>query len=554
MASALLRVPELHVPDYPTSRAARLRPGWLAAAMLAVLLSGCSSLYLHNPEREAVTEKAKQQLSGVDLLSLTDQQIATLANYAQREDEAVVEYGLRARDQRLLSMFRPDLADKDSLVAYTASGNSLRVKPEWVRKELTDATDRRLADLICGSQPCDYQLVDVLAFSAPTNPKASEDMMQFTILETARLRYRAALKDAGRTDEAAGVKSCTQLTDDEVATWIRQHPNDADFSALFLAGEFLKSAEAEFYVTCANYQETARVDRAMISKVLKGGALQQTLQEVESTKLEVAAFKIQEAELAAAAQELEQSIQESETGRIGAATDKIEGLLKNVQEGADGVGLEKLADILDSLIRGEVDAAAGEAAGTASDNPDDAKLASLTAVSRLLKSSAAAAETFAGQNPIERLNSLLILRAGLQQKIDESRLYRGRLESMLLIAEAKKSAMESELYQLARARATLDNFPEGATLPTDEPLQQALSAYTVSWNRGRIPLYLASFKEAQVERTYAVKLYQATAKNYKALLEPAFAALEAYAKGGITPGDLAKVLAVTLFLVKFATL
>jgi hypothetical protein len=292
----------------------------------------------------------------------------------------------------------------------------------------------------------------------------------------------------------------------------------------------------------------------MFANALKGGEFKTALVDLAKQKEAIKQVKAQEAELSVAMQELADAIGAAQTDKIGAAADKVAGILEKVGDGAEGLGLERLSDIVDALIQSEAASAADEAAGTGSGEPDDAKLESLRALSKVLSNSAAAAATIAGKNPIERLNSLLILRAGLQQKIDETRLYRGLLESRLRIAEAKASAMEAEVYQLSRTKAILERVPAGSALANDDTLKQALSAYTVSWNRGRIPQYLASFKEAQVERAYSVKLYEATAKNYQALLEPAFAALEAYAKGGITPEDLAKVLAVTLFLAKFATL
>jgi hypothetical protein len=535
----------------PRSNPAILK--WLAPVSLAVVLAGCNTLYLHNPEREALVDKAKQQLSGVDLLSLTEQQTTILADYATHEDAAVVEYGAQARDQNLLAMLRPDLADPDSGKEYVANNGSLQINHSKVRLHLSDATNDRLGRLICGSSTCQFVLRDVLTFSAPTNPRASEDEEQLVILSVARAKYASALKEADKATEASQVKSCLDLAEGEVTKWVATHP-DANVIELLGQGKKVEGYEADYYQTCSRYQNMKEKDDILLRSMLKGGELDVTLRELSDAKAEIRILKAEEAALAAEMDELAKAIKEAQADHIGEAADRIAGLLKNAKEGAKGLGLEKLSDILDALIQGEVGTAAGDAAGTAEDNPDATKYAALTAMSRLLKSSAGAVETFEGKNPIERLNSLLILRAGLQQKIDEERLYRNKLESDLLIIQGKTAAIVAELYQLARTRAILDYVPENSPLWGDEPLLQALSAYTASWNRGRIPQYLAAFKQAQIERTYSVKLYQATAKNYRAVLEPAFAALESYAKGGITPGDLAKVLAVTLFLAKFATL
>lgn len=536
----------------------RSKWAWLAAA-LACVLAGCNTLYLHNPEREALTDKAKQQLSGVNLVSMIDQQTSSLEEYAGREDAAVVEYGRKARDQRLLSMFRPDLAamsPQEALDAYVSEGDALKIKQEWARRELTASTDRRLRALICAQTDTTIdcpELPAVLAFAAPTNPKASQNETLLNGLKAARNDYASALTLAGRESDAAAVKHCSDVSDEEVADWLLQHPN-TDLQALASEGKMLEVAEVAYYTSCSGYKKILATDRKMFTDALKGGAFKTALEDLAAQKDVINKVKAQEGELNAAMQELADAIGAAQTDKIGAAANKVAGVLEKVGEGAKGLGLERLSDIVDALIQDEATSAADDAAGTGSGQPDDARLASLSALSKVLKNSAAAAATIAGENPIERLNSLLILRAGLQQKIDETRLYRGLLESQLRIAEAKVSAMEAEVYQLARAKAILERVPEGSALANDDTLKQALSAYTVSWDRGRIPQYLASFKEAQVRRVYSVKLYEATAKNYQALLEPAFAALEAYAKGGITPGDLAKVLAVTLFLAKFATL
>jgi hypothetical protein len=106
----------------------------IAAGLTACLLSGCSSVYLHDAGLQTSTGKAHEALAGVTPLKPFDDQLANLEAFAAREDQGVADYWTAVRDTHF-----------DGLLTAGDAG---------LRSEMKFYVDERLAVLL-GSRSVD---------------------------------------------------------------------------------------------------------------------------------------------------------------------------------------------------------------------------------------------------------------------------------------------------------------------------------------------------------------------------------------------------------------
>src|SRR5438270_14059337 len=85
-----------------------MRVGLMIASLPAFLMiGGCAGAYLHRPALEAATTQIKTDFAALPAPAFLAEQKSRLAEYAGKEDRALVEYLVASRDYSLLNVLHP---------------------------------------------------------------------------------------------------------------------------------------------------------------------------------------------------------------------------------------------------------------------------------------------------------------------------------------------------------------------------------------------------------------------------------------------------------------
>lgn len=234
--------------------------------------------------------------------------------------------------------------------------------------------------------------------------------------------------------------------------------------------------------------------------------------------------------------------------------------------------LEGLGDVLDALVKADLQRLAGERTSDplASGNSDCALATAKSPAQGLDPCAVNAAVTFltrtatafrqlTGEGADKRVRSTIVRLAALRREkaLAEIDLKAERAKADILRRQLMAAASEtSNLTAVAIAISPLRGGDGRIAIPTADATfvslaadnhkrfaSFALAAYSQAWKEGRIPLQVLAIRPRWIDHRALLAKDVATAKSSKEIIDQALAAIHAYAQGGIVIKDLLDLLA-----------
>jgi hypothetical protein len=471
-----------------------------AAGMTAcLLLSGCQSVYLHDPERATATADLKTKFGALTAPAFFDAQEKNLTDLAAREDRALADLLVTSRNYRLLNAIAP--------ATTTTPASRARRLQDFVEHDLKASYGM---PTLSAAQ---VQNVTTTPFVAQT---ASEniDFIREGVGDIAKM-----YKDAGGT----------RKTDCE--TVLASPPGDAAdtlYSELRSACRTLYNAnaltggagDAGPPVFC-----TLGATRGTLHEIcLEGAALRNVAsQKKRAAELEAAKKALVEAMKAKSSPEAENIARAEELIKQAEGLSEDE-RLKKILSHVEAVFGEELEGTINQLVA-DADSTIGKAAA-----PISAALKLLGAANELALASNRPASEYA--------SALLIGLAQVRHDINilELDIATRKLDAEIVDREA--AALRRQIYFLAQAQTAL------ASRPRDRARAEAegMTFYVRSLDLGRHPYELLTFRRSQLLRSAALKRARITDADYRRLIQPAIDQIAAYGAGGIKPETIADIL------------
>lgn len=537
-----------------------------AAGLTAcLLLSGCQTVYLHDPELKTSTSKAHDALAGAKPLEPFEVQLGNLEQFAKREDLAAADYWVGVRDKHF--------------TAYLTYGEDDR------KTFLTNYINQRLGKLL-GSQDAatlrtlaTYSRDVTQAAEAKQNYEAQADYFRRTYLarwielnanerdktRPARAAARAAERVAARKEgRPAPAEEGTKRPDLSCKALAQGAPSDTDPDLVEAMTSLRANCDA-----IGDEDETIKSARETLKKA--GGEIGTAAREAvtvdEETKVKLSdAGQAIEAEIKAA----EKFAKNSAEADLADLRRKIRERLheaheaQNTIEGAklgaadELAGWDKANETIDALLRAEIcDAPDGAVEKTVKEEAKCPDVEAPTTTGRsqaawaLLKALAqlqdANAEARRGANWLlaakaivaaERADAALRLKeAKAKSAASGQRLGALIEEAAGLIAARKWLAREGE-----QGRAGFGDCELDITVPGPANEHCAFASYADAWNRGRLPAEMLKYRPIQIDREFGVRRSRAVAEKQYALALAGTATLKEYGEGGITPEMVASLI------------
>jgi hypothetical protein len=171
--------------------------------------------------------------------------------------------------------------------------------------------------------------------------------------------------------------------------------------------------------------------------------------------------------------------------------------------------------------------------GLVSPDLNDPKQREATIASNVLRILQAAQNLQPERRP--NVSGILIDIAAARLRSETARIEAERLKQVAQLTDMKVLALAQELVLLARAEAELSRTD-------DASLDKALRQYGQSWTEFRAPQTVIKVDLENLEYTSWSNRERATAEATFAMLEPALNELNEYGQGGLTSGDIARIL------------
>lgn len=286
-----------------------------------------------------------------------------------------------------------------------------------------------------------------------------------------------------------------------------------------------------------------------------GSMLRGLLASVELARSRRDAMRAQAKVLEAAFQSLEKTIREKPSrSRFEAALAETRAAMEKAPTAARLAGQERLAVLLEDLLKAEIDAANSQAGNATAEAASADEKSAVTLRAEAVLALASGLDTLFGPDarvpPEQRTSALLLALAAQRQAVDMARLAEQREDDRLRIFEVRQAAVIAEVALLAEARRFLDGVksdgPEGVLALTDgrerRHAQAALARYALSWDAGRVPFELGERRSIHLNRLYRISMAEKTAGNWRSLLKPAVDQLVAAGPSGVRPEALADLL------------
>jgi hypothetical protein len=147
------------------------------------------------------------------------------------------------------------------------------------------------------------------------------------------------------------------------------------------------------------------------------------------------------------------------------------------------------------------------------------------------------------QNSRPSVNALLVALAYEQYQVGLNQLMGQTLQKKILIYQEQREALVNEVSHLARARIAANRLKVamGKALP-DLNAATVLTEVNAAWSVGQYRYELAQYADIDLTRRDAVARSRQVASAWTNLLQPGFAELTAYGKGGIDAQTVASFL------------
>ncbi len=147
------------------------------------------------------------------------------------------------------------------------------------------------------------------------------------------------------------------------------------------------------------------------------------------------------------------------------------------------------------------------------------------------------------QNSRPSVNALLVALAYEQYQVGLNQLMGQTLQKKILVYQEQREALIDEVAHLARARIAADklSLPMGDALP-NPGAATVLTEVNAAWSVGQYRYELAEYADIDLTRRDAVARSRQVASAWTNLLQPGFAELTAYGKGGIDAQTVANFL------------
>jgi hypothetical protein len=477
--------------------------------LIAPGASGCAKLYIHDSARERETAAAREQLDQLSLGDTFTRQEQILLAFATDEDAAVADYAAALRDQTLTQLIRPDPLDSSSEAGVTRLLK--QVNGDLRTLHGTDVIDdRMLGDLA------------VLPQRRTLFNQHLERAQQDYVAATAEIQ---TLVPEGDGSYVCGALSPPALASQDEAV-------ENLFRQIGLACRALAREDPinELELTGGRLADLRREQQELVARILAGRAQAKVLTD-----------KIND---------LNDRAKDPAAPDLNSLIQNIKSQIEQAQPLAKLAGAQAINQVLEQLLTIELSDASAASDGGSGDTTS-ATTRRATAFLRLFDATSEAANAFSSEPNIQRVNSLLVALAGVRHELNMAQLEVDRDQDQLRIVEAQIDAVLRQLSELARARlllaASLPQERAFADLRRSDPPQRdravaALAAYATAWNVGEIPYWVLVFRDVQIDRAFAVKQAATTAQDYRTVLQPALAQLEAYGAGGVPPEAIAQAL------------
>ena len=529
------------------SHRSRRRRGAFAALLASQLLvSACSSVYLHDEGLKTSTGKAHEALTGASPLKPFDDQLANLEAFAKREDLAVADYWAAVRDKHFNAALAYDSAERKSAMeeyigirlgqllhpTYASDEGVLRqlallpakmagkMEARQAAEERAASLGRNYLELWAKTQEAERERTGAGAGNRGEAPKKPD------------VGCAAVLKAPPPTFGAVSADLVAALRDrcDDVAK------KDADLAQL--------REQLETWGRGAELGNAAADAEAVDEK----------------TKVKLSDQGEEIAKAIRAAAEWDKT--ERATAKLASLRDDIRRLLRNATGEEAGaatalVGWQKAEETLDALLRAEIcDAPKGVVEKTTYDEAKCEQVEAPTTTGRsqagwaMLKALAqlqdANADTRRGANWVIAAKAIVAA-----EKADAA-LRLSEAKARAAASNQRLEALTTEAVALINARRWLEaNSGEGQLsgfgdceydLPTPRPANEhcAFAFYVEAWNQGRLPAEMLRFRPIQLDREFGVRRSRAIAEKQFALASSGAATLKDYGEGGIMPEAVAQ--------------
>jgi len=501
-----------------------LARGWRLAPVVLVALgvSGCSSLYLYDAKRETATTAFSQDFGKLAFPEVADQQ-AYIRQLAQDETRQVTLTLMASRNARIATFVDPQKGAAPERLQREVEGRLKQILGTWPEGLEADPEARK-------AFVKQLQLMRGRPEAMWVHAVALSDFK--TAFEGLREEYLKSLA----ASHAAAVDTTTGpalLCPDVLAAPV---PALGDLSIY-----------ASMVVACRNLDRETHKNPLAEVTTKPGGFLPDALAAIatdeKAAAVAAANAKAIKADVEAAATPKRDG---TESAQVAKAFANLKADAKDATDVAKALGAKSVADELNKWLALQF--------GTAAASGADAPPADVKRAQTLLDLASAligAGDAAAGRTPEISAGAAQVALAGLQQRLDVAQLEAQHSAAVMQADQDRASALVYEMADLASAELALACGGAGVCAPaapsvraTSRPAlpwpsgpqgATALNAYASSWVAGRIPYEVAGYHVIQADRAYAAAKAAKTAQNWKSLLQPAVDRMLASAKGGIKP-------------------
>jgi hypothetical protein len=241
----------------------------------------------------------------------------------------------------------------------------------------------------------------------------------------------------------------------------------------------------------------------------------------------------------------EAAAKEAKAESLVAIRDDIEQILDGVGQAARLAGWEKVEEAMSKLLRAQVCSAPKDSVDAdklAKAECDKVEPSSTTGKAAATWAFAEALSQLLQSNDknLRTTQWLLAAKAIVAAEKVNAKLQLDQAKAIAVAERSRLSAHLEELSSLAYARTALAAGSSPGC--TGSRVSCAYGAYTLSWNRGRIPGEVLEYRSIQIDREYAVRRAKAMAEKQRALAIVGASTLKAGADGGLKPELIAQLL------------
>jgi hypothetical protein len=504
-----------------------MRAGWLApfAAITAgaALILGAApasaqslgGLYVNSASLQSQVDALDTAAQASKTLQPYDDQLANLATFAQQEDLAVATRDVAKRDREIATLLATPTSQRTSALVVLACARlntqapKLNCRSPASLSSYVGLADKLPVELAAVATQTDLIAGDIhgLVRDFPGQPTPS-------------------CVNVAAQEAAAPAGSALALELDTLSGHCQALDNlNAPINRIktLFAGAVIGDTPTNLGDSVA---AAADADEAARAKALGGGDL---------TALQAEIAKLQKA-----------GSDKTDLGTLQDFEKSIQAALADVDPALQVVGLDQLQATLTRLSAGVACAGASscqgqQASGVASQS--SATVGFLNAIAGVADASAGRGSQAQWLLAAQAIVAAIKADAQLQADADKANATAADIRFQLSVREVSRLVTTLVIAQTSPATK---NDPLPATVASlcfgAEGFDCALPYYVDSWNGGRVPADILSWRQIQRFRTLTVQRQRLVAQEQRGILLAATATLKAYGDGGIQPGTIAQLL------------